>query len=56
MNNGFTAQVEYAYVAQKPGELNLAVGDLITKCLQKKDGKINKNGMFSIVITLLIYS
>ena len=43
MNNGFTAQVEYAYVAQQPDELNLAVGDVITKCLQKEDGKIEIN-------------
>ena len=43
MDDGITAQVEWPYVAQQPEELNLAVGDVITKCLQKEDGKIEIN-------------
>lgn len=40
MDDGITAQVEYTYVAQEPDELNLTVGDLVKKCLQKEDGSV----------------
>ena len=51
MDDGITAQVEYAYVAQEPDELNLTVGDIVKKCVQKEDGWMEgtlagKRGMF----------